>query len=97
MIAPATGSAFLVLGSWHYIFMSMLALVLVVVVWFGLRMPETLHPEYRRRLSIPNVGSGIRRVMTNRASITNTLAMGLAMGCLMTYLGSAQQIFETDI
>ena len=97
VIAPATGSAFLVLGSWHYIFMSMLALVLVVVVWFGLRMPETLHPEYRRRLSIPNVASGIRRVMTNRASITNTLAMGLAMGCLMTYLGSAQQIFETDI
>lgn len=97
VIAPATGSAFLVLGSWRYIFMSMLALVLVVVFWFGLRMPETLHPEYRRPLSLSNVASGIRRVATNRASIANTLAMGLAMGCLMTYLGSAQQIFETDI
>jgi DHA1 family bicyclomycin/chloramphenicol resistance-like MFS transporter len=97
VIAPATGSAFLILGSWRYIFMSMLALVLVVVFWFGLRMPETLHPEYRRPLSLSSVASGIRRVATTPASIANTLAMGLGMGCLMTYLGQAQQIFETDI
>jgi MFS transporter, DHA1 family, multidrug resistance protein len=97
VIAPATGSAFLVLGSWRYIFMSMLALVLVVVCWFGLRMPETLHPEYRRKLAFATVAAGIRRVATTRASIANTLAMGLGMGCLMTYLGQAQQIFETDI
>ncbi|CAM5774247.1 Bcr/CflA family drug resistance efflux transporter [Labrys miyagiensis] len=97
VVAPATGSAFLILGSWRFIFMSMLALVLVVVFWFGLRMPETLHPEYRRRLSFSGVASGIRRVATTPASIANTLAMGLAMGCLMTYLGQAQQIFETDI
>jgi MFS transporter, DHA1 family, multidrug resistance protein len=97
VIAPATGSAFLVLGSWRYIFISMFALVAVVVVWFGLRMPETLRPEYRQRFSASNIAHGIGRVMTNRAAITNTLAMGLAMGCLMTYLGSAQQIFETDI
>jgi DHA1 family bicyclomycin/chloramphenicol resistance-like MFS transporter len=97
VVAPAMGSAFLVLGSWHYIFMSMLALVLVVAIWFGLRMPETLHPEYRRKLSLPNVAYGIRRVTTNRASLSNMLAMGLAMGCVMTYIGCAQQIFETDI
>ena len=97
VIAPATGSAFLILGSWHYIFMSMLGLVLAVVIWFGLRMPETLRPEYRRQLSIPMVAYGIGRVVNNRASLTNMLAMGLAMGCVMTYVGSAQQIFETDI
>jgi len=97
VVAPAMGSAFLVLGSWHYIFMSMLALVMIVVAWFGLRMPETLHPEYRRTLSIPMVAFGIRRVVNSRSSLTNMLAMGLAMGCVMTYIGSAQQIFETDI
>lgn len=97
VIAPATGSAFLMLGDWRTIFMSMLGLVLIVVFWFGLRMPETLHPEYRRPLSFSAVAGGMRRVVTTRASLANMLAMGLAMGCLMTYLGSSQQIFETDI
>ncbi|MDQ0395969.1 multidrug effflux MFS transporter [Labrys monachus] len=97
VVAPAMGSAFLILGSWHYIFVSMLGLVIAVAIWFGLRMPETLHPEYRRKLSIAMVAFGIGRVVNNRASLTNMLAMGLAMGCLMTYVGSAQQIFETDI
>ena len=97
VVAPATGSLFLMLGGWRLIFVSMLALVLIVVVWFGLRMPETLHPEYRMPVSAAKIGDGIRRTVTTRASIGNATALGLAMACLMTYLGSSQQIFETEI
>ena len=97
VIAPATGTFFLMLGSWRLIFISMLSLVLVVLVWFGLRMPETLHPENRMAFALRPIGAGIRRTATERAAIGNATAMGLTMGCLMTYLGQAQQIFETDI
>jgi DHA1 family bicyclomycin/chloramphenicol resistance-like MFS transporter len=97
VIAPATGSLFLMLGGWHLIFGSMLALVLVVVVWFGLRMPETLRPQYRLALSASAIGRGMRRTLTTRAAIGNATAMGLMMACLMTYLNSSQQIFETEV
>jgi MFS transporter, DHA1 family, multidrug resistance protein len=97
VIAPATGSLFLLLGSWRWIFVSMLALVLVVVVWFGLRMPETLHPDHRMPLSLRAVGRGIARTLSTRASLGNASAMGLAMACLMSYLNSSQQIFETEV
>lgn len=97
VIAPATGSLFLAIGSWRTIFVSMLALVVVVGVWFGLRMPETLKPEYRMVFSAATILGGIRRTVTDRAAFGNATAMGLIMACLMTYLGSSQQIFETDI
>jgi DHA1 family bicyclomycin/chloramphenicol resistance-like MFS transporter len=97
VIAPATGSLILALGSWHLIFVSMLALVLVVVVWFGLRMPETLMPGRRVPLSAVTLGAGIRRTVTTRAAIGNATALALTMACLMSYLNSSQQIFETEV
>jgi MFS transporter, DHA1 family, multidrug resistance protein len=97
VFAPALGSLFLFLGGWRLIFVSMLALVLILVVWFGLRMPETLHPEYRIPLSPRAIGRGIRRTITNRAALGYATAMALSMASLMSYLNSTQQIFETEI
>ncbi len=51
MVAPAIGGAMLAFGSWVYVFVSMLILAFILTVWFSWRMPETLHPEYRRPLS----------------------------------------------
>lgn len=97
VVAPATGGLILAVGSWRLIFVSMLALVLVVAVWFGLRMPETLRPAFRQSFSVRQILSSIGRTVTTRAAVGNATAMGLTMACLMAYLGMSQQIFETDI
>lgn len=97
VFAPAIGSFFLLFGSWHAIFVSMLALALVIVLWFGRRMPETLHPQYRMPLSLPRVLAGAKRCVTDRATFGYSTAMGLMMGALMGYLGSTQQVFETEV
>ncbi|MBN8921121.1 MAG: MFS transporter, partial [Rhizobiales bacterium] len=52
IFAPTLGSALLALGNWHMIFGATAALGLLLAVWFGLRMPETLHPEYRFPFSV---------------------------------------------
>jgi DHA1 family bicyclomycin/chloramphenicol resistance-like MFS transporter len=96
VFAPATGSLILLFGSWRLIFVSMLALALLVVVWFGLRMPETLHPEYRRALSVKNITRSVGRIVHTRVSIGYATALGLSMASLMTYLGSSQEIFQTE-
>jgi DHA1 family bicyclomycin/chloramphenicol resistance-like MFS transporter len=97
VFAPAMGSAVLAFGSWHLLFVSMLVLGIVVAVWFGLRMPETLHPEYRLPFSAGRILEGVGVTVTTRVAIGYSTAVGLMFACIMAYVGSAQQIFETEV
>lgn len=97
VIAPGSGALILLIGSWRMIFVSMLVLGLTIGIWFALRMPETLRPEYRTRPSVRAILSNLRECVTNRTTLGYTLATSLLLGSLIGYIMSAQQIFETDI
>jgi DHA1 family bicyclomycin/chloramphenicol resistance-like MFS transporter len=97
IVAPASGSLLLLLGSWHLIFETVVGVALLVGSWFYVRMPETLHPEYRRSFSFSQVTSAIQTTISTPISIGYATGIGLMMGCLMAYIGSAQQIFETEV
>ncbi|WP_297019523.1 multidrug effflux MFS transporter [Thalassospira sp.] len=97
VFAPASGSLILALANWHMIFVSTLVLAIAIVCWYLLRMPETLHPEYRHRLSMRRIVRDIRTTVTNRQTLGYATAMGMMFACLMAYIGSAQQIFETEV
>ncbi|GGF60496.1 Bcr/CflA family drug resistance efflux transporter [Azorhizobium oxalatiphilum] len=97
VVAPAIGSGILMIGTWHHIFVAMLALTVVLAVWFGARMPETLHPEYRQRFSLGNIARGMRLTVTTRRAIGYSTSMGLMMGALMAFVGSSEQIFDSEV
>ncbi len=97
IFAPSIGSLILLFGTWHTIFVSMLVLAVLLALWFGKRMPETLHPEYRMPFSMKRIGDGARRCLSQRATVGYSTAMALMFGALMGYLGSTQQIFETEV
>lgn len=97
VFAPAIGSLFLWLGGWRLIFMSMLAMALTVVAGFGLRMPETLHPEHRFPYSMRRILDGALQTVTTRMALGYATAMALTMGILFGYLNSSQQIFQTQV
>lgn len=97
MIAPAIGGAMLAFGSWVYVFVSMLILAFILTAWFGWRMPETLHPEYRRPLSLKATASAVRLTLSTRVAVGYATALGLLTGCIMGYVGSAQQVFDTGL
>lgn len=97
VVAPATGEFLLLFGSWHLIFMSMLVLVVLLAGWFMMRMPETLHPEYRMPFSFPRILSGLKLTVTNRISFGYATVMTLMFGCLMSYVASSQQILQTEV
>jgi DHA1 family bicyclomycin/chloramphenicol resistance-like MFS transporter len=97
VFAPSIGSLFLWLGGWRLIFVSMLALAFMVVAGFALRMPETLHPEYRFPFSLRRILDGALQTVTTRTSIGYASAMGLTMGVLFGYLNSSQQIFQSEV
>ncbi len=97
VVAPALGSLTIALAGWRAVFVSMLAMAVVVVVWFGLRMPETLHPDHRRAFSLQQIGKGIHATIAHRGTVGYGIAIALMMGCLMVYVSSSQQIFETEV
>ncbi len=68
VFAPAMGSVLLLFGNWPIVFATMLGLAVILVAWFGLRMPETLHPEYRFPFSAARIAEGVRLTLTSRAA-----------------------------
>ncbi|WP_244610699.1 multidrug effflux MFS transporter [Microvirga pakistanensis] len=97
ILAPASGSLLLLLGSWHWIFGTIVGVAVLVAAWFYTRMPETLHQEHRRSFSLGQIASAVRMTVSTRISIGYATGMGLMFGCLMSYIGSSQQIFETEV
>lgn len=93
VVAPSLGAAVLAAGSWHMIFAVLLAAGLLLLVWSARRLPETLHEEDRRRLSPAALGGAAGVVVSQRQTVGYTLGMGFLFGCLMTYIGGAQQVF----
>ena len=65
ILAPGIGQVILLAGPWQYIFLFMGGLATVISLWAFIRLPETMHPEYRRALSFRSVIDGFRIVVTN--------------------------------
>ena len=92
VLAPTFGQLTLLVASWRWIFFGLSAFGAIMLVWALVRLPETLHPEYRRPLSVRAVRDGVRETLTNRESLGYTLAFTLMMGALLGYIVSIQQI-----
>jgi MFS transporter, DHA1 family, multidrug resistance protein len=94
MIAPAMGQAILLVSGWRSIFGSFVLLALVVLVWFALRMPETLAPENRAPFSLQRIVRATVEIIKIRPSIGYTVIAGFVSGAHLGYLSSAQQVFQ---
>ena len=68
------------------------AYALILGIWSWLRLPETLHPEYRRSLNATEIFSAIGLALTDRLSLGYTLALTATFGGLTAYIASIQQI-----
>ena len=96
VLAPTFGGLLLALAGWRSIFAVMAALSVAVGIWFYIRMPETLHPEFRRALSVRSIVEAARICVTNREAVGYSLAIGLLFATLMGFIGSAEQILGSD-
>ena len=92
VLAPTMGQAILAVGSWRHIFIALALYALLLAVWGGLRLPETLAREARRPLSAGHIGAAAAETLTNRVSIGNTAAMTMTFGALLGLVGSIQQV-----
>ncbi|HET9638770.1 MAG TPA: multidrug effflux MFS transporter [Allosphingosinicella sp.] len=92
MLAPVFGQLTLLVASWHAIFFGLALGGAIMLIWTLVRLPETLHPEYRRPLDPATIWDGAWQTLSNRQSLGYTLAFTLMMASLMGYINSIQQI-----
>jgi DHA1 family bicyclomycin/chloramphenicol resistance-like MFS transporter len=93
VLAPSIGQLILLWLPWRWTFGCCALAGALMMVWAALRLPETLHPEYRLTITAGHVLHSARVVLTDPVSIFHTLAMTLMFGWLIAYVGSVQQIF----
>jgi DHA1 family bicyclomycin/chloramphenicol resistance-like MFS transporter len=96
ILAPSFGQLVLAVASWRYIFIACGLYATLVLAWACLRLPETLHPEYRLSLRPRRILAAARLVLADRISIFYTFASALLFGALIAYVAMVQQVF-TDV
>ena len=92
-VAPTIGQLVLLLAPWRALFHLFCAFAVAVLLWVYLRLPETLHPEYRMTLTAGHVARAVGKVATDRASLWYTLSVALMFGSIIGYVGMMPQIF----
>jgi DHA1 family bicyclomycin/chloramphenicol resistance-like MFS transporter len=92
VLAPNIGQAILLVASWRAIFLVLAGYALAMLIWSSLRLPETLHPEYRRSLKWRDMAGAIAQTVREPQSRGYTLATTVIFAALVAYISSIQQI-----
>jgi DHA1 family bicyclomycin/chloramphenicol resistance-like MFS transporter len=93
IIAPSLGQLVLMIAPWRSVFGVFAVYGAAVWLWAALRLRETLHPEFRRTITLAHIASATRFVLGNRISLNYALAVAVMFGALLAYVGMVQQIF----
>jgi DHA1 family bicyclomycin/chloramphenicol resistance-like MFS transporter len=94
MIAPSLGQVILLNLGWRSIFGSFILLAAITLVWFAVRMPETLALENWAPFSLSRIIFATREILKIRTALGYTVSAGLISGAFIGYLNSSQQIFQ---
>jgi DHA1 family bicyclomycin/chloramphenicol resistance-like MFS transporter len=94
VFAPSIGQGILLVAGWRTIFIALMAMSLIVLVWFGWRQPETLAPRHRLPFSFRKIAQALVEVCRHRIALAYTIVAGFVVGAFLGYLSSAQQIFQ---
>ena len=92
VLAPSIGQAILLVAPWRAIFIVLAAYGLIMLTWAWMRMPETLHPEFRRSLKIGEMAAAAWETLREPQSLGYTLALTATFASLVAYISSIQQI-----
>ena len=92
VLAPSVGQAILLFADWRAIFVLLGAYGLVMLLWSWVRLPETLHPDFRRSLEWREMASAAWETIREPQSRGYTLATTISFAGLVAYIASVQQI-----
>ena len=92
VIAPTIGQLVMEVAGWRWIFIGLGIMGMVMMVWAGLRLPETLHPEFRQSIEPKVLARNMYIAATAREAVGYVLGTALVIGTVFGYVNSAQQL-----
>jgi DHA1 family bicyclomycin/chloramphenicol resistance-like MFS transporter len=92
VLAPNIGQLILLFAPWRAIFVVLAIYAAAMLSWSWTRLPETLHPEYRRSLDWREMAKAIGQTIREPQSRGYTLATTVSFSALVAYISSVQQI-----
>jgi len=92
VLAPTVGQGILLFASWRAIFFVLAAYAILILTWAWLRLPETLHPEFRRSLRLREMAEAAKQTISDPLSRGYTIATTIIFASLVAYISSVQQI-----
>jgi MFS transporter, DHA1 family, multidrug resistance protein len=92
VLAPNIGQLILLFAPWRAIFLVLALYAIVMFVWSWMRLPETLHPEFRRSLEWRPMAQAAWETLREPQSRGYTLATTVSFAGLVAYISSIQQI-----
>jgi DHA1 family bicyclomycin/chloramphenicol resistance-like MFS transporter len=92
MAAPSIGQAVLLIAGWRWVFGMMALLGALIGGWAFLRVPETLHPEFRQKIEPRAIAVNMGKVLTTRVAFGYVVGMALVQGALFGYINSSEQL-----
>ena len=95
-LAPIIGGFIFKIYNWRSIFLMLTFMGLTCLAWFGLRQSETLPVQNRNKFSLNLIKSEAAQVVKNRRTAGYTIVLGLIFGMFLSYISTAQQIFEVS-
>ncbi|MEL6563820.1 MAG: multidrug effflux MFS transporter [Pseudomonadota bacterium] len=93
-IAPFIGAVIADAFGWRAIFAAFLIFGLVLILWFGLRMRETLAPDDRRPLRWTLIADAVRQIVVHPTVRLSIIVQTLMMAILFSILTMVQPIFD---
>ena len=93
ILAPGFGQLVLFAAPWRGIFIVLLLYGIVMMMWLGWRLPETLSPADRKPLRAGPIASSYYQFISNRTAFGYTMASALCFGALFSYISTSEQIF----
>jgi DHA1 family bicyclomycin/chloramphenicol resistance-like MFS transporter len=93
ILAPGFGQLILFAGPWRAIFFALLLYGVVLSIWLGWRLPETLTEDKKKPLRAGPIIAAYLEYVGNRTSLGYTIASALCFGALFGFISASEQIF----
>ncbi len=93
-VAPMLGAGVIALSGWRSIFALFILFALIVCIWMGLRLPESLASENRRPFRVPLMVAATKEMFAHPTVRLSIMVQTLCMGVLFTMLTMVQPVYD---
>lgn len=93
-IAPLMGAGIIALAGWRAIFLAFACFAAIIILWMGLRLPESLAPERRMPFRTGKIMEAVRELWAHPTVRMSIFVQTLCYGILFVMILMVQPVYE---